>query len=102
VVGDIGESLARELGFDLRDEPEPLAAAPSIPEVEPTAPPAATPAAPTSAEPSPYGGPMPGMGASPRAPGAFAGFTLPPSPFLMLRHDGSSSQATPEPGPPQP
>jgi hypothetical protein len=107
LLGDIGESLARELGFDLQPEPEPAGAwepapweaAPVEPApVEPApveqAPPTAP--APGAPAPSPYGGPMPGMTAAAPAPGAFAGFDLPPSPFLMLRKD--PAQPTTEPG----
>lgn len=71
LLGDIGASLAAELGFDLH-EPEPSAydAAPEPVAPEPAAP--AAPAAPAPATP---------------APGSFAGFALPPSPFLFLRPD---------------
>jgi hypothetical protein len=98
-LGDIGASLARELGFDLDDAPAPYA--------EPAAPPPAygdsvapatqpTPPAPDAAgrpTASPFGGAMPGMGSAQPAPGAFAGFALPPSPFLMLREPGAPGGA---------
>ena len=41
------------------------------------------------------------MSASAPAPGAFAGFALPPSPFLMLRNDPAAGEAAPEQGPAQ-
>ncbi|MFN8169626.1 MAG: diguanylate cyclase [Candidatus Nanopelagicales bacterium] len=68
LLGDIGASLAAELGFDLHD-PEPSAYEPAP---EPVAPEPA-PALP-SAQPQ-------------TAPSSFAGFALPPSPFLFLRQD---------------
>ncbi len=101
LLGDIGASLARELGFDLHDEPDLPEAAPYVPPVEPAAPVEPAPAAPAAPAPSPYGGPMPGMSASAPAPGAFAGFALPPSPFLMLRNDPAAGEAAPEQGPAQ-
>ena len=69
--------------------------------VEPELPAEPAPAAPAGPAPSPYGGPMPGMSATPPAAGAFSGFTLPPSPFLMLRNDPAAGEAAPEQGPAQ-
>jgi 2-oxoglutarate dehydrogenase E2 component (dihydrolipoamide succinyltransferase) len=93
LLGDIGESLAREFGIDLPTEPDPVELAPYVPEA-PAPEPEPAPAPPAGPAPSPYGGPMPGMSASPPSPGTFAGFALPPSPFLLLRQD----PAAPDPG----
>jgi EAL domain-containing protein (putative c-di-GMP-specific phosphodiesterase class I) len=106
LLGDIGASLARELGIDLGPEAGAYEPAPyEVPAYEPApyvpapteqAPADPAPAAPAAPEPSPYGGPMPGMTAAPPAPGSFAGFALPPSPFLMLRADPAEAAAAPE------
>jgi diguanylate cyclase (GGDEF)-like protein/PAS domain S-box-containing protein len=105
LLGDIGASLARELGIELEPEPdayaasyepatyEPLAYEPAPMQHAPVDP---APVAPATPAPSPYGGPMPGMTATPPAPGSFAGFTLPPSPFLMLRADAVEPEAAAE------
>ena len=72
LLGDIGESLAYELGFTL--PPASTAPAPHESDEPPTA---SDQAAPASSAPE----------ASHARAGAFAGFTLPPSPFLMLRRE---------------